>query len=160
VRYRHPRLTACVPSASAVPLQRTSNDQVRTQNEVLTHYRCLWHAAPETLGGRPSLVQPTTVACAQHRQGHELDIVVSRKRPGQGTVVLAIGEAKSTVAAVGVRELERLEHLRDLIPSDRVETPPRLLLFSRSGFTTDPYTAATTRPDVDLIDLARLYQGS
>ena len=128
--------------------------------EDLARQWCLWHADPATLGDRPSQVQPATLACAQHRQGHELDLVVSRKRPGQPTAVLAIGEAKSTAAAVGARELDRLEHLRDLIPPDRIDAPPRLLLFSRNGFTTDLHTTATTRPDVDLIDLTRLYQGS
>jgi hypothetical protein len=35
---------------------------------------------------------------------------------------------------VHVRELRRLEHLRGLLPSARVEQPPKLLLFGRAGF--------------------------
>jgi AAA+ ATPase superfamily predicted ATPase len=120
---------------------------------------CRWHAEPATLGDRPSLAQSATLACALHRQGHELDVVVSRRRPGASNVVLAIGEAKSGTVAVGEKELERLEHLRDLLPADRVQSPPRLLLFSRGGFTPELRRRAGSRRDVELVDLERLYQG-
>lgn len=128
--------------------------------EELARQWCLWHAAPQTLGDRPSLVRSATLPCARHRQGHELDIVATRKRPGQSDVVVAIGEAKSTIAAVGDAELARLEHLRDLVPPKYFEVPPRLLLFSRNGFTAELRHTADARGDVELIDLERLYQGT
>ena len=128
--------------------------------EELARQWCLWHAAPDTLGARPSLVQAATLPCRAHRQGHELDVVAVRKRPGQSNVVLAIGEAKSTAATVGDAALTRLEHLRELLPSDRLEAPPRLFLFSRSGFTAELRHTTATRRDVELVDLDRLYHGS
>jgi hypothetical protein len=127
--------------------------------EELSRQWCLWHAEPESMGGRPSAVQSATIACAQHRQGHELDVVVSRRRPAQSNIVLAIGEAKSTTSAVGDRELRRLEHLRELIPSDHYESPPRLMLFSRFGFTEELRQGAADRDDVELVDMKRLYAG-
>jgi hypothetical protein len=111
------------------------------------------------VGGRPSTVRSAVLACARHRTGHELDVVVGQQRPGEADIVLAIGEAKCTSRPVGQAELDRLEHLRELIPGDRVASPPRLLLFSRGGFTTGLRHAVSVRRDVDLVDLERLYRG-
>jgi hypothetical protein len=52
-----------------------------------------------------------------------------------------------------------LAHLAALLPADRVAEPPRLLLFSRAGFTARLRRAAAARGDVALIDLDRLYHG-
>jgi uncharacterized protein len=90
---------------------------------------------------------------------HELDIIVTEE-PGAASRITAIGEAKATNAAVDARQLRRLEHLRGLLPSDRVGQPPRLLLFSRSGFTPDLTAEAAERPDVELVSLDRIHQGS
>jgi uncharacterized protein len=73
--------------------------------------------------------------------------------------VLAIGEAKASVKPVDVAELARLDHLRQLLPADRVAGPPRLLLFARAGFSARLRRAAAARSDVELVDLDRLYQG-
>lgn len=127
--------------------------------EELARQWCRWHATPATLGGRPSAVRSATLACAAHRQGHELDIVATRKQDGIGETVLAIGEAKSSAAAVGRSELGRIEHLRDLIPNQQGGSLPRLLLFSRAGFTAELRADASRRRDVHLIDLDRLYRG-
>ena len=48
---------------------------------------------------------------------------------------------------------------RALLPDERVGQPPRLLLFSRSGFAAGLAAEAAARPDVELVDLERLYQG-
>ena len=80
--------------------------------------------------------------------------------PGSAGRITAIGEAKSTNAPVDVRQLRRLEHLRGLLPSNRIDRQPRLLLFSRAGFTPDLTDEVTTRPDVDLIGRDRIYRGS
>jgi hypothetical protein len=126
--------------------------------EDLARRWCLEHADDETLGGVPSSVRPTEVPCPEHRERHELDIVVSDDH-GEGNVV-AIGEAKASRTLVDARELRRLEHLRGLLPSARVEKPPKLLLFGRGGFSAELTAEAVARPDVELIDMDRLYRGS
>lgn len=127
--------------------------------ESLARQWCLRYAAEATLGGPASTVRPTEIACPQHRDRHELDIVVADE-PGAAGRIVAIGEAKATNAPVDTRQLRRLEHLRGLLPSGRVGQPPKLLLFSRSGFTPGLAEEAATRPDVELIGLARIYQGT
>jgi uncharacterized protein len=74
--------------------------------------------------------------------------------------ISAIGEAKATSDPIGVSQLRRLEHLRGLLPSDRIDRQPRLLLFGRSGFTSALTDEAAPRPDVHLIALDRIYRGS
>jgi AAA+ ATPase superfamily predicted ATPase len=127
--------------------------------EELCRQWCVQHAAVGTLGGRPSRAHSSTLACRTHRQGHELDVVVTATEPGRADTVLAIGEAKSTAARVDVADLDRLEHLRDLVRADRGGPPPRLLLFSRSGFTAELHRRSTARDGVRLVDLDRLYTG-
>jgi hypothetical protein len=127
--------------------------------EDLAREWCLAHANPETLGGLPSLVRPATLACRAHRQGHQLDVVAVRATPGEPDRILAIGEAKAATKPVDLPELGRLEHIRELLPADRVDAPSRLLLFARSGFTAALRRAAAGRSDLELVDLERLYQG-
>ncbi len=127
--------------------------------EGLARQWCLHYADEETLGGVASAVRPTEIACREHREGHELDVVVLED-PGPTGRVTAIGEAKATSAPVEVRQLRRLEHLRGLLPSDRVGRPPRLLLFGRSGFTPDLRAEAADRLDVELVSLDRIYRGT
>jgi hypothetical protein len=121
--------------------------------EDLARAWCLEHAAEHTIGGVPGSVLPTELPCREHQGGHELDIVVSEADGGR---ITAIGGTK----AADIPELRRLEHLRGLLPSGRVDQPPRLLLFSRPGFTSGLAEEAAARPDVELIDLARVYRGS
>jgi hypothetical protein len=98
--------------------------------------------------------------CAAHRANHELDLVVTTIEANAADRVTAIGEAKWNNARVGINQLERLEHIRALLPADDGAEPPLLLLFSREGFTADLTAAARGRADVQLIDLERLYHGS
>jgi hypothetical protein len=72
--------------------------------------------------------------------------------------VVAIGEVKSTTRPVDAAEITRLDHLRDLLPDSWVPAPPRLLVFSRAGFTSDARRTAASRQDVELVDLERLYR--
>lgn len=85
--------------------------------------------------------------------------MVTRQRPGAGSKVLAIGEAKGGRRPIGPDELERLEHLRELLPADHRVPLPRLLRFARGGFTAELRRAAAGRSDVELVDLQRLYRG-
>ncbi|MDA0637694.1 ATP-binding protein [Nonomuraea sp. MCN248] len=127
--------------------------------EELARQWCLRHASPETLGGTASTVRATELPCRQHRHGHEIDVVVTARDPFAVARIVAIGEAKGTQAPVDVPALQRLEHLRALLPDDRVDAPPRLLLFARSGFTDGLLDAVRGRKDVELVDLGRLYAG-
>ncbi|WP_034590410.1 AAA family ATPase [Hamadaea tsunoensis] len=117
----------------------------------------LAYASQQTLGGAANQVRPATVACREHRAGHEIDVVAQADLPHEPVRVLAIGEAKATERPVGHGELARLEHLRDLVAAAKPGTP-KLLLFSRTGFTKE-LRAETGRADLELIDLERLYHG-
>ncbi|MGH3296425.1 MAG: AAA family ATPase [Trebonia sp.] len=128
--------------------------------EDLARAWCVEHAAPETLGGLPSRCEPAVIACREHKKNHELDVVVSADPPGRKSRILAIGEVKATNWLVGLNQLERLRHIRSLLPSDTIAVEPKLLLFSRQGFTPDLTAVALSHPDVALIDLHRLYHGS
>jgi AAA+ ATPase superfamily predicted ATPase len=127
--------------------------------EELARQWCFEHAAPESLGGRASWVRPTEIPCREHRHGHELDLVVAESPAFGAERITAVGEAKGTRTPIGVAQLERLEHLRGLLPSARVGALPKLLLFARSGFTDDLKRVADGRSDVELVDLHRMYRG-
>lgn len=116
------------------------------------------HASTATLGGRASNVGTTVVSCRRHRCQHEVDVVALERAPGAPDRVLAIGEAKWHADPVGTDELERLRHVRELLPS--AASGVRLVLFSRSGFTTELEHEADSSPDVELVDLERLFTGS
>ncbi|GGS46454.1 hypothetical protein GCM10010156_01420 [Planobispora rosea] len=59
-----------------------------------------------------------------------------------------------------VTTAKRLEHIRGILDPGKVDGPPKLLLFSRSGFTPELRGLAQGRDDVELIGLERLYVGS
>jgi len=128
--------------------------------EDLARSWCAEHAAPETLGGLPSRCEPAVIACREHRTNHELDLVVSADPPQEKRRILAIGEVKATTWQVGINQLQRLRHIRSLLPAGATVNPPKLLLFARRGFTSDLIAEARVSADVELIDLGRLYQGS
>jgi hypothetical protein len=127
--------------------------------EDLARRWCFEHASEDTLGGSASRVRPTQLGCPEHRRGHELDVVVTEHVSFGTDRIIAIGEAKSTSDPVGLGHLERLEHVRTLLPAALTEQSPRLLLFSRSGFNADLLRVVESRSDVELIDLHRLYRG-
>jgi hypothetical protein len=128
--------------------------------EYLAREWCFLHAAPATIGGIASHVRPTEIACRHHRQTHELDVVVTEMVAFGKDRITAIGEAKGTSTPVGVSELERLEHVRGLLPADRVTRLPKIILVALAGFTSDLVTTARGRSDVELVDADRLYHGS
>lgn len=123
--------------------------------EDLARQWCASHASPRTLGGAASRVAPTAVACPEHRVRHEVDVVVVESAPQSADRVTALGEAKWTTSPVGAPRLERLEHVRRLLGLEDT----RLLLFSRGGFTRALTAAARHQPDLELIELDRLYTG-
>ncbi len=127
--------------------------------EDLARQWCLRYADDETLGGAPGAVRPTEIACREHQKGHELDVVVTEDS-GSTSRISAIGDAKATADPIGPGQLRRLEHLRGLLPSSRIDHQPRLLLFSTTGFSPDLTDESAARTDVDLIDLGRIYRGT
>ena len=139
---------------------------------------CLRHADPATLGGAARGARPVAIDCPEHGADHELEALVVEDPVATGRV-LAIGAtmaatptgpAGQTHAAsatggttdppMDVARLEWLEHLRGLLPPRRIVPPPRLLLFSRSGFTPDLVDKAAARPDIELVGIDRIYWGA
>lgn len=68
--------------------------------EDLAREWCLSHADSTTLGGTAHDVLPATIACREHRQGHELDVVVVETSAGTRPRVTAIGEVKATTRPI------------------------------------------------------------
>jgi AAA+ ATPase superfamily predicted ATPase len=119
-----------------------------------------WYAAAESLGGHRTRVESGTVSDPAARTSHELDIVVFGRDPGGRETLLAIGEAKWN-EIMGVGHLRRLEHIRDLLRvRDGVDAEStRLLCFSGAGFTDELRRLAADDTTLQLVDLARLYEG-
>ncbi|NUR26095.1 MAG: ATP-binding protein [Catenulispora sp.] len=120
-----------------------------------------WNADMETLGGRRTHVMPGTLTDPAARTGHDLDVVVFGRGDDGRERILAIGEAKSG-DVIGRAHVERLEKLRDLLVrrDDRADHDTRLILFSGAGFMDSVRQDAAERPELQLVDLERLYQGS
>jgi hypothetical protein len=120
---------------------------------------CLRHAAEETLGGVARAARPTTIACREHVREHELEAVFVSDPVASGRIT-AIGETNAASGPMDPWQLRRLGHLRTLLPGDRVGQPPRLLLFSRSGFAAHLAAEAAARRDVELVGIDRIYRGT
>ncbi len=127
--------------------------------EDLAREWCLAHARASSVGGVAHQVLPASAVCRDHRMAHDVDAVVIENPPGGARRVAAVGEAKATAKPVSAPELTRLEHVRELIPGGLAPVPPKLLLFSRAGFTPALRQEAAGRDDVELVDLDRLYGG-
>ncbi|QSB13523.1 ATP-binding protein [Natronosporangium hydrolyticum] len=114
------------------------------------------YADPAVLGGFADHVGPSTaVVDGVERQ---LDVVVAADGAGalpSERSVLALGEAKAG-ETVGTGRLTELERARAALGGRAAHA--RLLLFA-PAFTDELRAAAGRRADVELVDLARLYQG-
>ncbi len=130
----------------------------RPHFESVARQWCLRHAAEKTIGGVARAVRPTGIGCREHNSVHELNAVVVEDPVATGGVT-SVGEANPTDGPMDVRHLRRLEHLRGLLPGDRVGQPPKLLLFSAAGFTAALAEEAAPRADVELVGLDRIYLG-
>ncbi len=123
------------------------------------------HAGPETTGGVAAIIGAAVINDPKGRAQHQLDVVAlgpsGPSGPGGPTAcILAIGEAKHTAKSMGPADLGRLEHIRALVTTrGRDASDAKLLLFSANGFDRSLRRAAASRPDVELIDLDRLYTG-
>ena len=102
------------------------------------------------------------VGSANEGKGYELDVVVEgagTKSAGR-TKLIALVEAKASDRARTVDDLDRLERLRREIAKRADAGQAKLLLFGRSGFDPDLTATASTRVDVELVDLVRPYEGN
>ncbi|CAN5457197.1 hypothetical protein BH20CHL7_BH20CHL7_15620 [soil metagenome] len=122
------------------------------------------YATARTLGGRARRVGFVQVNDPVAKRSFEIDVVAeaSGERIDGKPRLLAIGEAESSENPRNPRnlaDLTRLERLRGLLAARADVGRTKLLLFGRSGFDADLSALAHTRADVELVDLARLYEG-
>lgn len=116
------------------------------------------HAAPETLGAEPEQLGPSAVVIDGVER--QLDLVVAA--PGDpdespaARTIHAIGEAKSG-EVVGHGHLRILEQARAAYGGRAARAK---LLLAAPSFTEELRSEADRRPDIELIDLERLYHGS
>jgi hypothetical protein len=118
----------------------------------------LRYASHATFDGTVSGAGPTTIGTAQ------VDLAAVEHSSNGATRVLALGEVKARTTQVGVDVVERLDGLTEQLIRSRPKTlsaQPDLkrVVVSRSGFTNDLRRLADRRPDVQLVDLDRLYFG-
>jgi hypothetical protein len=138
------------------------------QLEQLAYDWALVHAAPATFEGAVSLAGPTSlarpIAGANGEQIRDLDFAATETTPRGARRVLAVGEVKATSAKVGPALLDRLDRAAASLEASPprgtiISGPLKRVLFSRAGFTNPLRRIADRRPDVELVDLARLYAG-
>jgi uncharacterized protein len=74
--------------------------------------------------------------------------------------VSLVGEVKSGQERSGLGQLTRLDTAVSMLDATRVAGPVKRILVARSGFTRELEQQARARPDVELVDLPRLYGGA
>lgn len=120
------------------------------------------YASAETLGGETDRSASLQVNDRRSRQSFQLDVVAQQAgtRSDGATPIQLLGEAKAR--RLGTEDLARLDRLADLLAQrhDATLAPnTKRFLFSLEGFNNDLVSTAATRPDVELVDLPRLYEG-
>lgn len=118
--------------------------------------------ARQEIGLQAGVTGQATIACREHRTSHDIDILAFERgvRPRTaGAGVVFIGEAKARERRPGMAQLQRLEHLRDLLISKGHDASRAVLgLFSTNGFTDDLTAEAVRRKDgILLAGLDHLY---
>lgn len=103
-----------------------------------------------------------TIACREHRTSHEIDVLALARgaRPRTpGAAIAFIGEAKTRNRKPGTTELERLEHIRDLLVKAGYDAGGAVLgLFSSTGFTKEvTERAAGSNGNALLVGLDQIY---
>lgn len=122
------------------------------------------YASINTLGGPIGRARALQVNDPVQKQQYELDAVAltqastgRRKR-----TIQVLGEAKGTMRPRTLDDLTRLDRIHSLL-QDRngvaVAKGAKKLIFGMSGFDNTLIKAARDRPDVELVDLDRLYSG-
>lgn len=121
-------------------------------------------ASKRTTGGAVGEVGSATLADPGGPASLEVDVVAlaaGQRRQEAGAVVRLIGEAKASERPRSLADLALLDRARTLMAaSGRADTSKaRLALFGRGGFAEPLRREAERRGDVELVDLARLYEG-
>lgn len=115
----------------------------------------------DTVGGQVASVGPAVVNDTAQRTQHEVDVVALARDQDGSSRVLSIGEAKYSTSKRTLKDLVRLDGLRELIAAKQPSAATsRLLLFSASGFERNLTATASERADVELIDIDRIYKGT
>lgn len=110
-----------------------------------------------TTGGPVSRCGPSRIGNGKH--AYKLDLLATTADPRGVAKVSVVGEVKSGQERSGLDQLERLDAAVSVLDPRLVTAPPKRLLFARSGFTRELEQHARTRPEVELVDLPRLYGG-
>jgi hypothetical protein len=122
------------------------------------------HAHAILPGGLPGPIGAAEVADPVGRTKHKVDVLALAlgERPQASRARIALlGEAKATAARRGTGDLERLEHIRDLLADQGHDTTASTVaLYSLHGFHPDLIEIACHRQDLLLVDLAALYGDS
>ena len=110
----------------------------------------LGHADRATTGGVVHEVGPTEIAGVG-----QVDLVGVEATSAGGRRPVFVGEVKATSARVGADVLARLD-------AAAAKVDPRVMrvIVSINGFTTDLERIASSRPEVELVDVHRLYHGT
>jgi uncharacterized protein len=141
--------------------QRFLSAVVGPQFEALVRCWTEQFAAEATLGGVATEVGRASVADPTTHARYEIDVLaLGESHPRSGSrPLLVLGEAKWG-ETLGPGHLARLERARDLVrASGKVSVAEtRLLLASAAGFA--PELERKKRPDVILVDLRRMYEGT
>ncbi len=99
---------------------------------------------------------------AAGRASHELDVVALPQglpRQAKNPAIVVLGEAKSSQLPRTIADLNRLEHIRQLLVARGVDAAAAtLVLFGRGGLDSDLCREAATRSDVRLVDLAMIFE--
>jgi uncharacterized protein len=113
-------------------------------------------ASAETAGGEIRSAGPGVFVRSGVRS--QLDVVAVAPDQNDVDRICLIGECKAGSEPVGRDELDRLDTIAVDLGKRSAPTVKRLLV-ARSGFTAELRRLARNRPDVELADLRRLYQG-
>ena len=150
------------PEAWADAADRFSSQVLGPHFEELARDYVRRYATSDALGGVPTRVGTTVVNDAAGRSQHQLDVVALQEQPSQRrSRVLLLGEAKHSTTARSMRDVVRLEQIRDLLARredlDLSQTrPPRCLAPAastarsdrplRTGPTSSSSTSTTSTP--------------
>jgi uncharacterized protein len=137
--------------------QRFASKVVGPHFEKICRIWVLNHADPDRLGGLPGNVGHGVLNDAAGRLSHEVDVVVTGLGDGR-TPLLAIGEAKWN-EVMGVRHLDRLRHIRELLEGHGKYdvSSTRLACFSGAGFTDELSDYAAEDDRILLVSLEDLF---
>lgn len=120
------------------------------------------HHARDEAGLDVGATGQSVISCREHKIGHEIDILSLTRgaRPRTaGTPIAFIGEARSRDRKPGLAQLQRLEHIRELLTANGHNAiNARLGLFSTTGFSDELTEHARRAGDsVLLVGLDQIY---